>query len=41
MKAIKSKNENTKEVADFVDKLLSLDPKALIGEIRSIQRDVD
>ena len=41
MKAIKSKNENEKEVSDFVDQLLSLEAKALIEEIRSMQRDVD
>ena len=41
MQAIKSKNENIKEVTDFVDEPLSLEAKALIEEIRSIQRDVD
>ena len=41
MQAIKNKNENIKEVTDFVDEPLSLEAKALIEEIRSIQRDVD
>ena len=41
MKAIKSKNENIKEVTDFVQEPLSLEAKALIEEIRTIQKDVD
>ena len=41
LKAIKSKNENIKEVTDFVKEPLSLEAKALIGEIKIIQRDVD
>ena len=38
LKAIKSKNENIKEVSDFVEETLSLKTKALIEEIRSIQK---
>ena len=41
MKAVKSKNENIKEVTDFVEEPLSLEAKALIEEIKIIQRDVD
>ena len=41
LKTIKSKNENIKEVTDFVEKPLSLKAKALIKEIKIIRRDVD
>ena len=41
MKATKSKKENIKEVSDFVEEPLSLETKALIEEIRSIQKDFD
>ena len=41
LKAIKNKNKNTKEVTGFVEEPLSLETKALIGEIRSIQKDID
>ena len=40
LKAIKSKNENIKEVTDFVKETLSLEAKALTEEIRTIQKDV-
>ena len=40
LKAIKSKNENIKEVTDFVEEPLSLEAKGLIEEIRIIQKDV-
>ena len=40
LKAIKSKNENIKEVTDFVKEPLSLEAKALTEEIRTIQKDV-
>ena len=38
---IKDKTENIKEVTDFVKESLSLEAKALIEEIRIIQKDVD
>ena len=38
---IKNKTENIKEVTDFVRKPLSLEAKALIEEIRIIQKDVN
>ena len=41
MKAIKSKSKNIKEVTDFVQEPLSLEAKALIEEIRTIQKDTD
>ena len=41
MKTIKSKDENIREVTDFVKQHLSLETKALIEEIRSIQKNVD
>ena len=41
MKAINSKNENIKEVTDFVEEPLSLEAKALIEDIKIIQKDVD
>ena len=41
LKAIKSKNENIKEVTDFVRDPLNLEAKVLIEEITIIQRDVD
>ena len=41
LKAIKSKNKNIKEVTGFVDEPVSLEAKALIEKIRSIQRDFD
>ena len=41
LKAIKSKNENIKEVTDFVEETLSLEAKGLIKEIRIMQKDVD
>ena len=37
----KNKTENIKEVTDFVRKPLSLEEKALIEAIRTIQKDVD
>ena len=41
-KAIKSKNENVKKITDFSQKIaLSLEAKALIVEIKIIQRVVD
>ena len=36
LKARKSKNENIKEVTDFVEELLSLEVSSLIEEIRTI-----
>ena len=41
LKAIKSKSKNIKEVTDFVQEPLSLEAKALIEEIRTIQKDTD
>ena len=41
MKAIKSKNENIKEVTDFVKEPLSLEANTLTEEIRTIQKDVN
>ena len=41
LKAIKSENENIKEITDFVEKPLSLEANALIEEIKITQRDVD
>ena len=41
LKAIKIKNENIKEVTDFIEELVSLEAKALIEEIKIIQRHVD
>ena len=41
MKAIKSKSKNIKEVTDFVQEPLSLEAKALIEEIRTIQKHTD
>ena len=41
LKAIKSKNENLKEVTDFVEEPLSLEAKGLTEEIEIIQKDVD
>ena len=41
MKTTKSKKENIKETSDFVEEPLSLEAKALIEEIRSIQKDFD
>ena len=38
LKAIKDKNENIKEVTGFVKEPLSLEAKALIDKIRSIQK---
>ena len=38
---IKNRTENIKEVSDFVKEPLSLEAKALIEEIRTIQKDVD
>ena len=38
---IKDRQENIKEVTDFVRRLLSLEAKALIEEIKIIQKDVD
>ena len=38
---IKNKTENIKEVTDFVEDPLSPEAKALIEEIRTIQKDVD
>ena len=35
------KTENIKEVTDFVKEPLSVEAKALIKEIRTIQKDVD
>ena len=36
LKTTKNKNENIKEVTDFIDGPLSLEAKALIEEIRTI-----
>ena len=41
LKAIKIKNENMKEVTNFVKEPLSLEANALIEEMKIIQRDVD
>ena len=41
LKATKTKNENIKEVTDFVEESVSLEEKALIEEIIIMQRDVD
>ena len=41
LKSTKNKNENIKEVTDFIEELLSLEAKALIEEIRTIQKDVN
>ena len=41
LKATKCKNENIKEVTDFVKEPLSLEAKPLIKEIRTKQKDVD
>ena len=41
LKALTNKYENIKEVTDFVKELLSLEAKALIKEIKVIQKDVD
>ena len=41
LKTIENKTENIKEVTDFVEEPLSLEAKALIEEIRTIQKDVD
>ena len=41
LKAIKSKNENIKEITDFVEEPLSLEAKGLIQEIKIMQKDVD
>ena len=41
MKAIKSKNENIKQVTDSVEEPLTLEAKGLIEENRIIQKDVD
>ena len=38
---IKNRQENIKEVTDFVRRPLSLEAKALIEEIKIIQKDVD
>ena len=38
LKEIESKNKNIKEVTDFVEEPLSLGAKALIEEIRSIEK---
>ena len=38
---MKSKNENIKEVTDFIDEPLNLEAKALTEEIRSMQKNVD
>ena len=38
---IKNKKENIKEATDFVKEPLSLEAKALIEEIRIIQKDVN
>ena len=40
MLKIKNKTENIKEVTDFVKEPLSLEAKALVEEIRIIQKDV-
>ena len=37
----KNKTENIKDVTDFVEEPFSLEVKALIEEIRTIQKDVD
>ena len=41
MLKIKNKTENIKEVTDFVKEPLSLEAKALVEEIRIVQKDVD
>ena len=41
MQAIKSKNENIKEVTNFVKEPLSIEAKALSEEIGSMQEDVN
>ena len=41
LKSTKNKNENIKEVTDFIEELLSLEAKALIEEIKTIQKDVN
>ena len=41
LKAVKNKTENIKEVTDFVKEPLGLEAKALIEEIKVIQKDVD
>ena len=41
LKAIKIKNENIKEVTDFIEELVSLEAKALIEEIKITQRHVN
>ena len=41
MLKIKNKTENIKEVTDIVKKPFTLEAKALIEEIRTIQKDVD
>ena len=38
---IKNKTENIKDVTDFVKEPFSLEAKALIEQIRTIQKDVD
>ena len=41
MLKIRNRQENIKEVTDFVRRSLSLEAKALIEEIKIIQNDVD
>ena len=41
LRALTNKCENIKEVTDFVKEPLSLEAKALIEEIKVIQKDVD
>ena len=41
LKIIKNKSENIKEVPDFVEETLSPKARALVEEIRIIQKDVD
>ena len=41
LKIMKNKTENRKEVTDFIQELLSLEGKALIEQIRTIQKHVN
>ena len=41
LKTIKNKNENIKEVTDFIEEPLRLEPRHLIEEIRTTQKDVN
>ena len=41
LKIMKNKTENRKEVTDFIQELLSLEGKALIEQVRTIQKHVN